>query len=176
MEARKVSITIGAIAALLVLAMMLIRFLNGSMIGTGTRYASVIRVISSAEASYAASYPNFGFAPNLSALGPTIGPGEDCSALHACLIDNVLACPESIGEGWCPKSGYRYNIQSSSKNSPYKDYWLSVTPISLYEKGKSYCLTSDGKLRSETVTPLVRPYSLQECLALPRDPIAETGH
>lgn len=173
------SIRIGAIAALLVLAMMLIRFLNGSMIGTGTRYASVIRVISSAEASYAASYPNFGFAPNLSALGPTSGPGEDCSALHACLIDTVLACPESIGEGWCPKSGYRYNIQSSSKNSPYKDYWLSMTPISRYAPGykeaKSYCLTSDGKLRSELVTPLVRPYALQECLALPLEPTAETA-
>jgi hypothetical protein len=177
LEARKAALTIGVILLLLVLATVLIRVMNGPIIGPVTSHSTQIRVIRTAEATYAHAYPKVGFAPNLTMLGGV--PGDSCGPSHACLLDNLVACPEIVGQGWCSKGNYRYNVQSSSKSSPYKDYWLSVTPISRYEPGykeaKSYCLTSDGKLRSELVTPLVRPYALQECLALPLEPTAETA-
>lgn len=177
MDGRKVLLTTGVILLLLALATVLIRVMNGPIVGPATSHSSKIRVIRTAEATYAGSYPKAGFAPNLLMLGGA--PGDSCGPSRACLLDNLLACPESVGQGWCSVGSYRYNIQSSSKNSPYKDYWLSVTPISRYEPGnkkaKSYCLTSDGNLRSELVTPLLRPYALQECLALPLDPNAETA-
>ena len=65
------------------------------------------------------------------------------------------------------KSLYRYNIQSSSAKPPYKDYWLTATPIEARSKLKTYCALSNTETRAEQVPPLSQPYTLKECHALP---------
>ncbi|HZS26735.1 MAG TPA: hypothetical protein VFB76_05865 [Candidatus Angelobacter sp.] len=109
------------------------------MSGPSTPHASNLRTINTAEVTYATNYEKIGFAPNLPVLGPA-PTTRDCGPEHACLLDNVVACPDGIGQGWCVKSGYRYNVQSSSTEPPYKDYWITATPIKADPKLKNYLL------------------------------------
>lgn len=128
-----------------------------------------VLTINTAEVTYATFYEKIGYAPNLAVLGPA-PTTRDCGAEHACLLDNVVACPGGIGRGWCVKSGYRYNIQSSSSEPPYKDYWVTATPIQADPKLKNYCSTEDAVIRIEPGASLKRPYTRDECLAVPPDP------
>lgn len=128
-----------------------------------------VLTINTAEITYAINYEKIGYAPNLVVLGPA-PTTRDCGPEHACLLDNVVACPEGIGQGWCVKSGYRYNIQTSSTEPPYKDYWVTATPIQANPKLKNYCSTEDAVVRIESGAPRNRPYTRDECLAVPPDP------
>src|SRR5215831_528274 len=73
--------------------------------------ASTVRTLNTAEATYSTTYASFGYAPNLTALGPA---AVDCTvpsnvtAANACLIDGVL------GNAPFTKGAFIYNIQSST--------------------------------------------------------------
>lgn len=132
---------------------------------------STLRAIATAEATFRRDYPGMGYAPKLSALGPPSRDRTRCSPQHACLLDSLVACSGGSGTGWCEKSGYRYNVQSSSPQPPYKDYWVTATPIRPQQPGsKNFCESEDGQIRSESAAPLNRPYMRAECLAVPPDP------
>ena len=151
----------GVVGVLLVLTIILLSTFKGPT----TRHASVIRAIHTAEATYYTTYPSVGYAPNLLALGPA--PSGNCDSAHDCLLDNVVACPSSTGQGWCMKTLYRYNVQSSSTKPPYKDYWVTATPVDASSKLRSYCSLSNTEVRSEQVPSLSNPYTLKECRSLP---------
>src|SRR6202020_1520964 len=125
----------GVIGLLLLLTIILLRLFS-SFKNPTTRRASVIRTIHTAEATYHTSYPPVGYAPNLWVLGPA--DSRNCDSSHACLLDAVVSCSTGTGQGWCRKGLYRYNIQSSSTKAPYKDYWLTATPIDATSKLRSY--------------------------------------
>jgi len=135
--------------------------------GLDTKDDSTFRTVHIAEETFAHTYPEIGYARNLTVLGNGRPP---CTPSHACLLDNVLACPEGTRAGWCSRGGYRYNVQSNSNRPPYKDYWLTATPIERDPKLKNYCMGSDGRVRVGGSQPLKGPYTLEECLALPIDP------
>jgi len=156
-------VLLGFAVSVVALAIMVTRILSN----LDTPAESPFRVVRNAEKTYAGLFPEVGYASNLTVLGPG---GPPCTSVHACLLDNVLACPEGTGAGWCPKGRYRYNVQSSSRRPPYKDFWLTATPIEWDPKLKSYCMSSDGRVTLGDTQPLKKPYTLTECLALPVDP------
>lgn len=160
-------IILGLVAILGVLTIATLNLQRYGMVVLGGACAATLRTINAAEATYAAAYPHFGYAPTLFVLGA--GGSQRCDRTHACLLDKVLACPESEGLGWCIKGRYRYNIQSSSKKAPYKDYWVTATPVEADAKLRNYCSGSDSVIRSKAAKPLKVPYTLAECLALPVD-------
>jgi hypothetical protein len=79
----------------------------------------------------------------------------------------MLAVPKVQVRGWCVYGGYRFNVQTSSNDPPYKDYWVTATPIEANPKLRNHCSASDAVIRSEQAVPLSRPYTLEECQALP---------
>jgi hypothetical protein len=123
-----------------------------------------VRTINTAQVSCATMFEKVGYAPNLTVLGPA-GPGE-CGPQHACLLDPKLTCKEGSGQGWCEYDGYRFNLQSSSSEPPYKDYWVTATPIEANPKLKNYCSAEDAVVRVESAAPLKSPYTREKCFAL----------
>jgi hypothetical protein len=157
----------GTITLLLIVVAILITR-KGQMSLPSTPGASTIRTINTSEVTFASIYPAVGYAPNLSVLGPA--DSSNCDSSHACLLDNVVACAAGIGQGWCRKGLYRYNVRSSSSVPPYKNYWVTATPIDARSERRSYCSLSDAVMRSEPGVSRSRPYTLEECRNLPRDP------
>ena len=135
-----------------------------------------LRMLATVEITYADIYPDQGYAPNLTTLGPDRpdATNDKChpTSAHACLIDPKLGCSNGTGLQWCADRVYRYNIQSSSSGPPYQDYWTTATPLEAVLERKNYCMTSDAVLRSELAPQLSRPYTLAECQKLPIDPSA----
>jgi len=129
--------------------------------------ASTVRTINTAQVTYATNYEKIGYAPRLAALEPA--GTEECGPEHACMLDAKLACTGNSGQGWCEYEGYRFNIQTSSSEPTYKDYWVTATPIEANPKLKNYCSADDAVIHIESAAPLKRPYTRAECLAVPPD-------
>jgi hypothetical protein len=123
------------IVVLLALAIVVPNLQRSRMGDPPTPGASTIRILNTSQIAYSTIYPAQGYAPNLAVLGPDMPDIPDAShchptKTHACLIDAKIACPSGIGTAWCANGLYRYNVQSSSTGPPYKDYWLTATPVS----------------------------------------------
>jgi hypothetical protein len=170
-----IAAVIGAVTVLLlVAAIVLPRIFHGQMSHEGPIGAKNVRMLNTAQSIYSSTYPEQGFAPDLAVLGPGRADAEntDCqpSPVHACLINAKIGCSGGTGGAWCPDNLYRYNVQSSSSNPPYGDYWITATPLESGREKKNYCATSDDAvLRSKEGAPLSRPYTLDECRRLQID-------
>jgi hypothetical protein len=172
-ELKKIFIGLAvAMAVLLALVIVIPNLQRSRMSGSPTPGASMVRTLNTSQIVYSTTYPDQGDAPNLAVLGSHIPDYSQChpTQTHACLVDAKVACPSGIGTIWCSNGLYRYNIQSSSTESPYKDYWITATPVQANRKFRNYCSLSDAVMRSEEGAPLSRPYTLEECQALSYDP------
>ncbi len=148
-------------------------------------------MLGTAQTTYTTNFPDAGFAPNLAVLGGW-SHEHDClesSPARACIIDNILGCPEGVGKEWCSyTNGYRYNIQRTSPSAPDQDYWITATPIDAkpvaverswsdwlfhrpvrYKPLKNYCASGEASVRSEEGPPLTVPYTQAQCARLPLD-------
>jgi len=173
MKSPALKIVLGAVAILLALAMVALpNLLRSRMTADPASPAAAgvwyVCTINTSQVMYFTTYEKVGYAPNLAVLGPA--ENGQCNPEHACLLDSVIACPQGTDQEWCTKGLYRYNVQSSSTEPPYKDYWVTATPIKASPNLKNYCSTEDAVIRIESGTPLKRPYTRDECLAVPPDP------
>ncbi len=171
---RVIAAVIGAVVVLLLAAAIILpRIFRARMSHPGPIGARNVRMLNTAQVMYSSTYPEQGFAPNLAVLGPDRpdATNTDCqpSPTHACLIDAKIGCSKGTSSAWCADNLYRYNVQSSSSTPPYKDYWITATPLQPGPEKKNYCATPDAVLRSEQGAPLSRPYTLDECKRLQID-------
>src|SRR6266567_9282250 len=172
---KTMKILIGAgvtIVVLLALGIVIPNLFRSRMIGDhGMPGASMVRTINTTQVTYSTYYPDQGFAPNLAVLGPDVPDYSQCNATQtrACLLDQKVGCSSGVGTAWCEdgRGLYRYNLQSSSTKPPYRDYWITATPVHANPGLKNYCSLSDAVVRWERAAPLSRPYTLEECQALP---------
>lgn len=108
--------------------------------------AGSIRIINTAEVSYAAAYPMLGFATNLTYLGGPVGANCSPSTSSGCFIDSAL----SSGA----KSGYTYSLQIGS--SPViagiaPSYSIVATPQMVDVTGiRDFCSFEDAVVRSSS--------------------------
>jgi type IV pilus assembly protein PilA len=108
--------------------------------------AACVRQISTAQITYAVSYPLVGYATNLATLGPGNG-NTSCSSTGptsstACIIDDVLASGS--------KSGYQFLSVGDAAGgpAPNTEFVTSSAPLSYNVTGtKNYCMVTDGVLR-----------------------------
>ena len=128
--------------------------------------AVTMRVLIQAQATYAANYPESGFAAGLATLGP--GPDGSCTrptAAHACLLDKeykVLGSSVCTPGIWCTKDAYRFTLVPVG--SPATDYILTATPLTENSGRRSYCATASAIIRSIYGDPLsAPPTTVQEC-------------
>jgi len=111
--------------------------------------ASTVRTVNTAEATYSTTYPNLGYAPSLTPLGPN---GQDCTSpanvtsTSACLIDNILGTAPFI------KGAYTYKISSSSTTPPVPEYFLTAISLTKTAATRDYCSTVDAVVHFQVTT------------------------
>lgn len=125
-----------------------------------------VRMLNTAEITYATVYPTKGFAPNLAALGPGTDGNcaeNDITAEHACLVDGLLANATCTAGKWCEKSGYRFAIRSTCLQDRCMRYVVTATPVNAEAGAKSFCSTDDAVIRSYSGSPLTTALTAAEC-------------
>ena len=127
-----------------------------------------VRTVSTAQVAYSATYPNRGFAPNLTMLGVDPRSPNAYSPEHAGLVDATLANESCTRDAWCTKSGYHFRITAVCKQRLCSDFVVVATPVQANSTGvRSFCSTSDGVIRFRLDSPLASPapVTVSECRA-----------
>ncbi|MGC2526284.1 MAG: hypothetical protein WA639_00950 [Candidatus Acidiferrum sp.] len=124
-----------------------------------------LRSVNTAQVTYAATYPQRGFAPTLATFGSDPHAATATSAEHAGLLDESLANASCIGEAWCTKSGYQFRVTAFGKLQPRKEYVAVATPVDPNTGTRSFCSTSDAIIRFKLGPPVIAPLSVWECRA-----------
>ena len=127
----------------------------------------MIRTLNTAQITYAASYPDRGYARDLATLGPDPTGTPAYSPDHAGLIDATLGNANCTAGTWCTKSGYRFTVTAVCKQQLCKEYVAVGTPVDSSTGGRNFCSTSDGMIRLQTGPPLTGPINVSECRAWP---------
>jgi Protein of unknown function (DUF3352) len=121
--------------------------------------AAALRTVNTAQVTYAATYPDKGFAPNLATLG---SGEEDCGVVsesHACLLDAKLGCSSAT----CTKDGFTFSLNATCNAQGCRDYVAVATPVNSNTGDKNFCSTSDAVVRSRSGPPLNAPITAAEC-------------
>lgn len=126
-----------------------------------------LRTLNTAQVTYAATYPERGFAPNLATFGADPQAPTASSPEHAALIDPSLANASCLGDAWCTKSGYQFRVTAVGKLRPQKEYVAVATPVDPNAGTRNFCSTSDAIIRFKVGPPLAAPLSVSECRAWP---------
>jgi type IV pilus assembly protein PilA len=126
-----------------------------------------VRTLNTAQVTYAAAFPQRGYAPDMASLGPNPHDTTSYSAEHAGLVSPLLGNPSCIGDEWCTRSGFRFRISTACKTNPCRDYLVVATPISPSTGTRSFCSTADSIVRVKPGASLDLPVSLAECKRWP---------
>ena len=111
--------------------------------------ARSVREIATAELAYKVTYPQVGFAPDLTSLGGSAPCSP--SAATACVLD------DNVSAGL--KSGFKF-FAAGFKNgeSTNSDFVGSSAPSSFNQSGvRNFCIVSDGALRYNPGAPGLPP-------------------
>ena len=94
-----------------------------------------IRTISTAETTYASTYPNIGYTCSLPELGPPAS-GSAMSSSAAGILDDVLASGQ--------KAGYLFALQDCA-GAPIANYTSTAAPITIGTTGsRAFCSATPG--------------------------------
>jgi type IV pilus assembly protein PilA len=95
---------------------------------------SSIRAINTAQVTYSATYPEFGYADDLAKLGaPNNGP---VNPNNAGILDWVLGCASQP----CPKSGYNFTIVNATGSPVIVTYDVTGVPQVIGSTGiRGFC-------------------------------------
>ena len=113
---------------LIIAAIAIPSMLQSRMRANEAAAVSALRTIQTAETLYATEYPQEGYAPSLSVLGPN---GSDCStsdSKHSCIIMD-----DALLSGL--KGGYIFEILGDG-NKPTSSYSVTATPQSATASGR----------------------------------------
>jgi hypothetical protein len=124
---------------------------------------AMIRTIGTAQMSYAASYPQRGYARDLASLGPDPNGSKSASPEHASFLDATLGNPSCTATSWCTKSGYRFMTTATCMQRTCKEFVAVGSPVSTNTGMRNFCSTSDGLVRFSRRPPLISPISAAEC-------------
>ena len=122
-----------------------------------------MRNIVTAQVTYAAAYPQKGYARDLASLGRDPRGTNEASAKHAALLGWDANDASCSGAASCTKSGYHFVISSQCQQSKCKDFTALATPVSANTGTRSFCVTSDGVLRFNLVAPASDSLTSTEC-------------
>lgn len=142
-------------------------FLRARVAANQASAVGTLRAIVTAQVTYATTYPQKGFAPDLATLGPGSGGPADATADHASLLDERLAAAECKAGHWCTGSGYRWLVAALCAKAPCDEFVAVATPISEKDGNDSYCATSDGIIRVKRDQIISSPIGVPECHTWP---------
>jgi hypothetical protein len=150
-------------AALIVGAIAIPNLLRSRTAANEASAVGSVRSVNTAEVTYAATYPERGFATDLAKFGTGPGGSNAPTAEHAALLDESLAGAGCAGEAWCTKSGYRFRVKAICMQHQCLDYVVVATPVDTNTGTRSFCATSSGVIRYKSGAPLGAPVSVAEC-------------
>ena len=150
-------------AALVVAAVAIPNLLRSRIAANEASAVGSLRSVNTAEVTYAATYPDRGFASDLAKFGTGArGPGAE-SADHAGFLNESLAAASCTGDAWCTKSGYRFRVKAICMQHQCVDYVVVATPVDNNTGTRSFCSTSTGVIHYKSGSPLTAPVSVAEC-------------
>jgi len=141
------------VAIILIIAAIAIPNLLRSRIAANESSAvSSIRTIVSGQATYQMAFPDTGFSPTLTALGPSAGTGCAAggpTAANACVIDWALAQANAAANS---KSGYYFAVGNPPGGLPNQQYTVGGAPALFDLTGvRGFCSNEDGVVRFTAV-------------------------
>ncbi len=127
---------------LLLAAMAIPNLLRSKMSANEASAVSALRTVTTAQVSYATTYPNLGYADSLSKLRFP-APGNPVSANEAGLLDWVLGCAAQP----CRKSGYAFAI-ANAVGMPVYGYDVTAVPAVPGQTGRrGFCSNQVPELK-----------------------------
>jgi hypothetical protein len=150
-------------AALVVGAIAIPNLLRSRIAANEASAVGSLRSVNTAEVSYAATYPERGFASDLAKFGTAPRAAANHSADHAGLLDESLAAATCTGDAWCTKSGYQFRVKAICMQHQCLDYVVVATPVDSNTGTRSFCSTSSGVIRYKFGSPLTAPTTVAEC-------------
>jgi type IV pilus assembly protein PilA len=156
---------IGRWARRIVAAIAIPNLLRARVAGNEANAVGTIRTVNAAQIAYAATYPQRGYAPDLTSLGPDPQKPNAPAADHAGMIDASLAGAGCTAGAWCTKSGFCFSVTGICKQHVCEEFVVVGTPIASNAGTKSFCSTSDGVIRFKTGAILASPIDVSECRA-----------
>lgn len=148
--------TMDAGMAMIVAAVAIPNLLRSRTAANEATAVGALRTINTAQVTYAGTYSDRGFAPDLATLGGGTGP---VSADHAGLVDASLGC----SSGWCEKAGYRFHLSATCLQGQCPQYVAVASPVNTQTGSRNFCTLSDGIIRFQVGPPLTVPISPTEC-------------
>lgn len=106
-----------------------------------TSAVASLRTISTAETTYASTYPTVGYSCSLAELGPPPS-GTPISSSNAGILDDVLATGQ--------KAGYHFALNSCT-GTPVATYTSSAWPVTLGGTGnRAFCSSTPGVINQSS--------------------------
>jgi type IV pilus assembly protein PilA len=150
-------------AALVVGAIAIPNLLRSRIAANEASAVGSLRSVKTAQVTYAATYPERGFASDLAKFGTDPHAPANHSADHAGLLDETLAAAICTGEAWCTKLGYQFRVKAICMQHQCLDYVVVATPIDSNTGTRTFCSTSNGVIRYKLGSPLTAPITVAEC-------------
>ena len=150
-------------AIMVVAAIAIPNLLRARIAANEASAVAAVRTVNTAQVSYAAEYPERGFARNLATLGPGLEDPRQHSVEHASLIDASLGGAGCEAGNWCTKDGYRFMLKGTCLQSACREYVVVATPISSGTGTRSFCSVSDAVVRASMGPILTSPITPTEC-------------
>lgn len=145
--------------AAIIAAIAIPNLLRSRMAANEASAVASLRTVITAQVTYAAAYPERGFAGTLEALGPDPKGRSGYSPDHAGLVDASVGCADM----WCTKDGFRFTITAACRQQNCHDYVAIATPLSADAGARNFCSTNDGVIRFKAGPPLASPVSAATC-------------
>ena len=150
-------------AVLVVAAIAIPNLLRSRIAANESSAVGSVRTVNTAQVTYAATYPDRGFAPDLASLGQGPRGANNDTPDHAGLLAEPLAEASCTGGAWCTKSGYRFKIKAICIQHQCQEFVVLATPVDTNTGTRSFCSTSDGVIRYKAGEPITSPLTASEC-------------
>jgi prepilin-type N-terminal cleavage/methylation domain-containing protein len=126
---------------LIIAAIALPSFMRSRIAANEASAVASLRTITTAETTYAATYPNTGYTCSLASLGPPPS-GNPASSSAAGILDEVLASGQ--------KAGYNFGLQGCT-GTPVATYTSTAAPVTLGGTGqRAFCSATPGTINYST--------------------------
>jgi hypothetical protein len=147
---------------LIMAAIAIPNLLRAKMSANDAAAVGTVRSINTAQVTYAATYPQRGFARDLATLGSD-PQSSAVSPQHAALLNGDIGNSSCTAGAWCTKSGYRFSVTAQCKQRKCNDFVATATPVTSNTGTKNLCSTSDGVIHSQAGPQLVSPITAAQC-------------
>ncbi len=157
------------VAIILIIAAIAIpNLIRSRVAANNSAAAATIRTLNTAEATYSITYPQSGYSPDLTTMGPgaaTGCPSTGPTSSAACLIDFVLGAAAGKTGVFNTKDAFEYEI--SGVGTPATDYVAMATPLGKSSGSNDYCSTSDAVVRfkADSAPPATAITTVTACQA-----------